>query len=394
MTTVAVALAAAAAVLVLWSYAGYPAVVSRLARRASPPSPRPSPQRGEGEVHEEAPQNFEAPSVEILVAAFDEENVIRRRVEDALGQVYPGALQVSVGCDGCRDRTAEAAREGGDGRVRVEEFPVRRGKAAVLNDLVSSARADILVFTDANSTFAEGAIARLVDRFADPSVGAVCGRLVLEPETGPGQTPETEFWDRETRLKEAEGKLGVCLGGNGAIYAARRRLVRPLPEETALDDFLVPARIAREGWSVAFERDAVARESTAPDVLAEASRRLRIGIGAGGVLRRERWLFDSRTRPLLALAFVSRKAARWIAPVVGLLAVVAGLASPVLRPAAAVAALVVVLAVASIPLRPRPAGWPGKLYYFFVMNLALAAGVVAGLAGHRRPAWDRTARPA
>ena len=131
------------------------------------------------------------------------------------------------------------------------------------------------MFTDANSAFADGAVALLAARFADPRVGAVCGRLVLDPVEGASTTPETEFWDREVRLKEAEGALGVCLGGNGAIYAARRELIRPLPEGTALDDFLIPARIASEGWSVAFERDAVAREPTAPDVAAEAKRRLR-----------------------------------------------------------------------------------------------------------------------
>lgn len=377
MTEVAGVLAATALLLVVWSYAAYPALVSRLARRVS-------------QAEESKP--VEPPSVEILIAAFDEEVIIRRRVENALAQSHAGALNVSVGCDGCRDRTADRAREAGDGRARVEEFPVRRGKAAVLNDLVLSARADVLVFTDANSMFAAGAVARLADRFADPKVGAVCGRLVLEPASGGVRTPETEFWDRETRVKEAEGRLGVCLGGNGAIYAARRRLVRPLPPDTALDDFLIPARIAAEGWSVVFARDAVAAESTAPDVAAEASRRLRIGIGAGGLLRRERWLFAFRARPLLALAFVSRKAARWLAPVLGLLAVGAGLAAPALRPFAAAAALLVAVAAASIPLRPRLTGWPGRLYYFFVMNIALAAGVVAGLAGLRRPVWDRTAR--
>ncbi|MDQ5872800.1 MAG: glycosyltransferase [Acidobacteriota bacterium] len=382
MTAAAGILAAVAALLLVWSYAAYPALVSRLARRVTP-----------GGESADA-QVVEPPSVEVLIAAFDEEDVIRRRVENALAQSHAGALTVSIGCDGCRDRTADRARESGDGRVRVEEFPVRRGKAAVLNDLVAAARADVLVFTDANSTFADGAIARLADRFADPKVGAACGRLVLEPAAGSEATPETEFWDRETRVKEAEGKLGVCLGGNGAIYAARRRLVRPLPAGTALDDFLIPARIAAEGWSVVFEPDAVARESTAPDVAAEARRRLRIGIGAGGLLRRERWLFDFRARPLLALAFVSRKAARWLAPVLGLLAVAAGLASPVLRPFAAAVAVLVVLAVASIPLHLRLTGWPGRLYYFLVMNLALAVGIVAGLAGHRRPVWDRTAREA
>jgi cellulose synthase/poly-beta-1,6-N-acetylglucosamine synthase-like glycosyltransferase len=389
VTALAAVLAALAALLLLWSYAAYPALVSVLARRARRPSPRLSPERGEGEA---GPSPGEPPSVEILIAAFDEEAAIGRRIENALAQSSAGPLTVSLGCDGCRDRTADRARAAGDGRLRVEEFPARRGKAAVLNDLVSTARADLLVFTDANSEFAPDAVARLTAPFADPGVGAVCGRLVLEPAVGAVPTPETEFWDRETRVKEAEGNLGVCLGGNGAIYAARSRLVRPLPPGTALDDFLIPARIGSEGWSVVFAPDAVASESTAPDVAAEASRRLRIGIGAGGLLRRERWLFDFRRRPLLALAFLSRKAARWLAPVLGLLAVAAGLASLVLRPFAAAAALLVAIATAAIPLRPRLGGWPGKLYYFFVMNLALAAGVAAGLAGYGRPVWNRTAR--
>ena len=374
MSTVALGLAVTALVLLLWSYAAYPALIARRARRAPP---------------EEPPSPAGTPSVEILIAAFDEESVIGRRVENALAE--GGEARVAVGCDGCGDRTAEHARAAGDGRVRVAEFPVRRGKAAVLNELVSSSLADVLVFTDANSEFAPGAVAKLVARFAEPGVGAVCGRLRLEPASGELRTPETEFWDRETRVKEAEGRLGVCLGGNGAIYAALRRLVAPLPEETVLDDFLVPARIAADGARVVFEGDAVAREGTAPDIAAEARRRLRIGIGAGGLLRRERWLYSSK-RPLLAFAFLSRKAARWLAPVFALAAIVAGLAAPPLRPAALLAAVAVVALVATIPLSPRLAGWPGRLYYFVVMNLALAAGVVAGLAGVRRSVWDRTAR--
>ena len=375
MTALAISLATAALTVLAWSYLVYPAVITRLARRARVPESLPP---------------AGVPSVEILIAAFDEESVIGPRVENALADA--GGVRVAVGCDGCRDGTAERARAAGGGRVRVEEFPMRRGKAAVLNDLVSSSRADVLVFTDANSEFEGGAVERLVARFAEPGVGAVCGRLRLEPASGEARTPETEFWERETRVKEAEGRLGVCLGGNGAIYAALRRLVEPLPPHTVLDDFLIPARIAVDGASVVFQPDAIARESTAADVAAEARRRLRIGIGAGGLLVRERRLYAFRKRPLLALAFLSRKAARWLAPVLALAAILAALAAPALRPAAAVLAIAVLALFASIPLSPRLVGWPGRLYYFVVMNLALAAGVVAGLAGVRRAVWDRTSR--
>lgn len=377
MTAAAIVFAGIALALVLWSYLFYPWLLFRLARRA--------PAMGEA-------GSDVAPSVDVLVSAFNEEASIGGRLANLLAQDYSGRIGVLVGCDGCRDWTAVRARESGSEHVQVAEFAERRGKAAVLNELVRRSRREILVFTDANSSFAPDAVARLVDRFADPAVGAVCGRLILEPTDGRPGSPETEFWDRETRLKEAEGKLGVCLGANGAIYAARRDLVRPLPEGSALDDFLIPARIAAGGRRVVFAGDAIARERAGSDVAAEASRRLRIGIGAGGILLRERDLFNFRRRPLLALVFLSRKVARWLAPVAAFAAILFALFSPSLRPSAAALAAALVLLAVSVALRPRVSGWVGRLYYFGVINLALAAGVVAGLVGVRRPAWPRTGR--
>jgi len=376
LTVAAAVLALFALLLLAWSYAVYPALVFRIARKGG--------------------KNVTAvsvlPSVEVVVAAFDEESVIGGRVANLLAQNYGGRLLICVGCDGCRDATAEGAREAGEERVHVREFAVRRGKAAVVNDLVAGSEAEVLVFTDANSQFLPDAVARLVEPFGDPEVGAVCGRLLLTPPDGTASTPETEFWDRETRLKEAEGMLGVCLGANGAIYAARRALVRPLPEDTALDDFLIPARIAGAGKKVVFAGGAVAREHPGGDIVEESGRRFRIGIGAGQVMRRERWLFDYRRHPLLSFVFVSRKAARWLAPVVALSALVCALFAPLLSPAAAAIAAALLLLSASAPLRLRLTGWSRRLYYFGVINLALAAGVVAGLAGYRRPAWKRTGR--
>ena len=400
LTALAVMLLGLAAGLFAWSYLVYPAVIARKARRQSPlrrdltiapklgggPCGPPNPLATAPDPPSAAP-----PSVEVLVSAADEEGVIARRIENLLSQSPAGSYGVTVGCDGCRDRTAEAARAAGGSRIRVIEFEKRRGKAAVLNDLVAQSAADVLVFTDANTEFDEGAVARLVAPFSDPPVGAVCGRLVLESTDGAGRTAETVFWDRETRLKEAEGRLGVCLGANGAIYAARRELVRPLPEDTSMDDFLIPARIARQGRRVVFARDAVAREPAPGRVSTERARRFRLGIGAGQVLRREGWLFDASRHPGLTFVFLSRKAARWLAPVLALLGLLAAAGSARLAPFA-VPALAVAAILVWLPEPRRLSGPAGKLYYFCVMNVVLAAGVLAGLFGMSRPAWARTPR--
>ena len=384
MKIAAIFLAALSALLFVWSYGLYPALIAGLAARRrpsvapAPDGPHPAP-----------------PSVDVIVSAADEETVIGPRIANLLdpnvaGERPPGIL---IGCDGCRDGTASAARSAGGARARVVEFAERRGKASVLNDLVRDSSADVLVFTDANTVFEPGALEALRRRFADPLVGAVCGRLEFETARGARATPEGAYWDRETRTKEAEGTLGVCLGANGAIYAARRDLVAPLPgDTTSMDDFLIPARVASAGRRVVFARDAVAREDAARDVAAEVARRFRIGIGAGQVLRRELWLYGWRRHPSLTLAFLSRKAARWLAPVLLLAAGAAALFVPGLRAAGAAVFAAAILLLASSRLRPALGGIAGRLYYLAVLNVALALGVTAGLAGYSRPAWNRTAR--
>ncbi|MGH9369019.1 MAG: glycosyltransferase, partial [Thermoanaerobaculia bacterium] len=354
MTALALGLLLAAVWLAVWSYLLYPPWIRLLAARR-PARPRPAEQ---------------LPSVEVLLAAADEEAVIGDRVGNLLAQEYPGACSISIGCDGCKDRTAERARASLGQSGRVIEFPERRGKASVLNDLVAAARADVLVFTDANTRFDPGAVGRLAQALADPRVGAACGRLILEAP-GAMATPESVFWERETRSKEAEGRLGVCLGANGAIYAARRASVESLPSDTAMDDFLIPARIAGRGQEVVFVSEAVARERLPGDVRAEISRRFRIGVGAGQVLRRERWLWSFRRRPLLAFVFFSRKAARWLAPVAAILAAAAAAGSPALRPAGLVALGLGALLALSLRGRAPVSGAVARLYYFAVINLAL-----------------------
>jgi cellulose synthase/poly-beta-1,6-N-acetylglucosamine synthase-like glycosyltransferase len=385
LTAAAASLAALAAALFVWSYGIYPVWISRRAARAT--------------TIEEAAgaASVSFASVEVLVSAADEEAVIAARVRDLLAQA--GVSRVAIGCDGSSDATAARAREAAGAeaaRVRILEFRRRRGKAAVLNDLIRESSAELLVFTDANTRFDPGAVAALAGACAAPRVGAACGRLLFERATGGGarETPESDFWDRETRLKEAEGRLGVCLGANGAIYAIRRELAAPLPEDTtSMDDFLIPVRVARRGWRIVFAGGAVAREDTARDVAAEASRRFRIGVGAGQVLRREGWLWEAAAHPTLTLAFASRKAARWLAPLCGILAACAALASPPPARWAGAAALALLgILLLGLRLRPGLRGIGGRLYYFAVLNAVLALGLAAGLLGYSRPAWTRTAR--
>src|SRR5712671_4907955 len=212
---------------VLYAYAGYPAVIWACSRVFGV---------------DEAPQNTAAsgfPRVALLIAAYNEAPVIEGRIRNALTLDYPrDRLTVVIASDGSDDGTPDICRRFGE-RVQTFEFPSRRGKAATLNDTVAQLDAEIVVFSDANTSMEPSSLRHLARWFANPVVGAVCGRLILtDPLTG--RNADSLYWRYETFLKRCEGRVGGLLGANGAIYAVRRGLYSPLPPGTMVDDFVIP----------------------------------------------------------------------------------------------------------------------------------------------------------
>src|SRR5260370_39513656 len=88
-------------------------------------------------------------------------------------------MQIIVAADGSSDRTAELVRGFTDPRVRLIDFPVRRGKAAVVNAAMKEATGRIVLLTDANTHLDPPAAKLLMRWFTDPAIGIVCGRLIL-----------------------------------------------------------------------------------------------------------------------------------------------------------------------------------------------------------------------
>src|SRR5206468_1277835 len=98
-------------------------------------------------------------------------------------------------------------------------------------------RGEVVILSDANTFTDPDAARKLARWFADPAVGAVCGRLVLtDPATG--RNADGLYWKYETFLKKCEGRLGALLGANGGIYAIRRDAFDPIPADTLVDDFV------------------------------------------------------------------------------------------------------------------------------------------------------------
>ena len=178
-------------------------------------------------------------------------------------------MQIVIASDGSTDKTANIARHYAElfpGRVRLFDYPVRRGKATVLNDSLPQLDNEIVVLSDANTFFEPNAVRNLVRWFADPTIGVVCGQLrLIDPRTG--HNVDSLYWRYENFLKTCEGKLGALLGANGAIYAIRRSRFVPIPTDTIIDDFVLPLLIRlRHGQRIVYDREAIAEEETPADV--------------------------------------------------------------------------------------------------------------------------------
>jgi cellulose synthase/poly-beta-1,6-N-acetylglucosamine synthase-like glycosyltransferase len=252
------------------------------------------------------------PAVAVVISAFNEDKHLADRIANLLALDYPShLLKCYIGSDGSRDRTGDILAACTDPRIQGHVFAVNRGKANVLNDLVSKVREPIIVFSDANTFFHEQALKRLVRHFEDPLVGGVSGELRLLGSAGDNQ--DSLYWRLEQFLKFFEARIHGLLGANGAIYGIRRSLWKPLLPDTICDDFCVAMNVSAAGAQLVYEPTAWAEEET-PDLISdEYHRRIRIGIGNfQAFFRHPEYLW--RTSWGTRFSYVSHKVLRWFAP--------------------------------------------------------------------------------
>jgi cellulose synthase/poly-beta-1,6-N-acetylglucosamine synthase-like glycosyltransferase len=244
------------------------------------------------------------PNVAIVIAAYNEEDAIARRIENLLELDYPrDKLRIVVSSDASSDRTEEIA--GGYPGVKVISND-RGGKVAAQNRAVRETDSEIVAFSDANATWSPDALRRLVRAFADPEVAYVCGQLkILAPD---GSNKEGVYWSYEMRQRSAESRLGSITGGNGSIYALRREDYVEVDPRFG-HDLSLPYLMVQRGRRAVYEPDAHAWEKPTPSNETEYRRKVRMFehcwliLLRGGMFR--------RLGPLYWLEIVSHRLLRY-----------------------------------------------------------------------------------
>lgn len=375
---VLLALLALALGLVAYVYLGYPLLLALIGRLR----PRPV-ARGPAQ-----------PSVSLIVPAYNEDEVIGEKLANCLALDYPEErLEILVASDGSDDGTADVVASSGDRRVRFLDLP-RRGKALALNDAAAAARHEILVFTDANVMLEPDALARLVESYADPEVGAVTGLKRMVPPAGSDVTAMGEgfYWRYENRVKEMENRVGSCYIGDGALHSVRRELYPPIDDPAQSDDMAISMRVVVAGHRLIFEPRAVVVEEATDEGTDEFRRKIRVTTHSlAALLNLGRHLWASG---LYSFQLISHKLLRHL---VGFFLIAALVSNIALVPfhrvyAASLAAQLLAYALAALgfALRAHPLGRAKLLavpYYFCLVNAAATFGVVRLLRGNVVRMW-------
>jgi cellulose synthase/poly-beta-1,6-N-acetylglucosamine synthase-like glycosyltransferase len=197
-------------------------------------------------------------TVSLVIAMHNERKNVRAKIQNCFDLDYPAdKLHIIVSLDAPSDGTDALLMEYAEQGVDVVYCPVRRGKAEALNCGLAIARGEIVMFADAEQRLERSAVRELVANFADESVGAVSGALVLlDTQANEASDGVGLYWRYEKKLRAMESDIHSVPGATGAIYAIRRELFTPLPAGTILDDVVVPMRIVLGGKRAIFDPSA------------------------------------------------------------------------------------------------------------------------------------------
>jgi len=362
----------------VYIYAAYPSLLLALSRLR----PRP--------VKRDAIR----PRVTVLIAAYNEEPVIARKIENTLALHYvEDQLEVLVVSDGSTDATDDIVHRYESERVTLLRLP-RCGKGLALNEGIRHARGDILVFTDANTLLEPESLIPLVENFADPEVGGVCGnkKYVTTQHADTTGTGENLYWRFDKWQKHLESRIGSIVAADGTLYGVRRTLYVPITDPSQVDDIAVSTRVVLQGFRLVYEPRAVAFEEAPEEGREEFKRKIRVtnqSVRALLGLGRSLW-----TSGFYSVELLSHKLFRHLAPGV-LLALFAS--NAMLVPAHSLFAALFLLQVlcyalgaTGFALRHHPLGRLRTFtipYYFCLVNAAALVGVLSILTGWRARAW-------
>jgi biofilm PGA synthesis N-glycosyltransferase PgaC len=380
---------------ILYTYVGYPIIITLLSRLVTVPQY----------------SLRELPSVSLLIPAYNEEDVIGRKIQNSLNLDYPkDKLQILVAADGSNDRTPDLVRSYEKDGIELNYLPNRSGKMAAINRAVPECAGEIIVFSDANNFYTSDAIFHLIRPFADPKVGATSGSKRIIEDERDLSSAEGLYWKYESIIKKKETLLGSTIAAVGEILAIRKNLFISAPTNIINDDRYLVLSMLKRGYNVVYVPEAESYEYVSKSAKDEIIRRKRINAGGFQAIFLSKKLLPFN-RPFEVWKIISHKYFRAFVPFAFILAFISNLILvifPVNYPKFSFFQLsnpynwiflgiqIIFYLVGIIGNMVKFPGMVGKILYLptFLLNsnYAIIIGLLSYFSDHEAHLWERVNR--
>jgi cellulose synthase/poly-beta-1,6-N-acetylglucosamine synthase-like glycosyltransferase len=343
----------------------------------------------------------ELPSVALLLAVYNEEEVIVEKILSTFKTNYPvSRLKFYIGSDASTDETNKLiSKYANEYPIELVVFPGRTGKSGIINKLAEIAKEEILILTDANVFFKYDTIYQLVKHYKNKEIAQVGGNIINPVVKKDGISfQEKTYLSRENLIKYQEGVLwGTMIGAFGGCYSIRAENYRPVPKNFLMDDFYISMNVIEQGKKAINELDAQCIEDVSNKIEEEFRRKVRISAGNFQNLNRYKSLLWPPFTGL-SFCFLSHKVLRWYTPVLLLLAFICILILSIYSNIYIYLLFILIVLFASplIDNSLKRLGLHIKVVrfatHFILMNFALLKGLIWYTKGVQTNVWQPTQR--
>lgn len=343
------------------------------------------------------------PTISFIVAAYNEQDCIEKKVQNSLEQLYPAEkIEFIFITDGSTDATSDLINK--FPAIQLLHSSERKGKSAALNRAVLHAKNEILIFSDANTTLNKQACEQIAKHYFDNSVGGVAGEKKVIPLTNDhdnAASSEGFYWKYESLLKQVDSDFHTVVGAAGELFSVRRSLYEPVAPEVILDDFIISMKIAQKGYRVIYEPNAYAMELPSFSIDDEKKRKVRISAGGFQAITMLPTALFFWKHLKLSFLYISHRVLRWTLSPLCLIFI---LFSSLILTIFSNALIYKVIFFAQIlfyssaffysvaPASARRISLIKLAYYFSFMNLSVFEGFFKFIRKKQSSAWDKAKR--
>jgi cellulose synthase/poly-beta-1,6-N-acetylglucosamine synthase-like glycosyltransferase len=262
--------------------------------------------------------NDELPVVTIMIAAYNEELVIEKKIRSIFNTIYPlYKIQLLVGSDNSSDNTNVILQKLANEfhQLSFTHFKERQGKISIINQLSDLATGELLIVSDANVMLEQDTLFQLVKYFKDSQVGLVDTNMKNYGIKKNGISfQEKSYISHEVNVKHLESiSFGTMIGPFGGCYAVRKNLFTKVPLTFFVDDFFICMSVLAMKKKTINNIDATVYEDVSNLLALEFKRKIRIAIGNFQNLKYFRRLLANPFNST-GFCFLSHKVLRWFGP--------------------------------------------------------------------------------